>query len=125
MPPELRHYKRLTQSPLFGLMPDEDGNMPQPTEKAPAAAAVAALEPVAATAVAELAESLAAAPGGDGMDLDSVAEEGGGSGGGNADEDGDEDTFGGFMLRDYQLEGVNWLVWNWFNKRPSILADEM
>lgn len=28
-------------------------------------------------------------------------------------------------LRDYQLEGVNWLLWNWWHKRPSILADEM
>ena len=31
----------------------------------------------------------------------------------------------GLGLRDYQLEGVNWLLWNWYNKRPSILADEM
>ena len=28
-------------------------------------------------------------------------------------------------LRSYQLEGVNWLLWNWFNKRSCILADEM
>ncbi|KAL4115753.1 hypothetical protein PRIC2_012759 [Phytophthora ramorum] len=28
-------------------------------------------------------------------------------------------------LRAYQLEGLNWLLWNWFNERPSILADEM
>ena len=28
-------------------------------------------------------------------------------------------------LRDYQLEGVNWLVFNWHNGRNSILADEM
>lgn len=32
---------------------------------------------------------------------------------------------GNLKLRDYQLEGVNWLMWNWYNKRPSILADEM
>lgn len=32
---------------------------------------------------------------------------------------------GTLKLRDYQLEGVNWLLWNWYNKRPSILADEM
>jgi len=31
----------------------------------------------------------------------------------------------GLRLREYQLEGVNWLVWNWYNSRPSILADEM
>jgi SNF2 family DNA or RNA helicase len=24
-----------------------------------------------------------------------------------------------------QLEGVNWLLWNWWNHRSSILADEM
>jgi len=29
-------------------------------------------------------------------------------------------------LRDYQVEGVNWLLWNWWNQRPgSLLADEM
>ncbi|CAM9834851.1 unnamed protein product, partial [Scytosiphon promiscuus] len=32
---------------------------------------------------------------------------------------------GGLTLRDYQLEGVNWLLWNWWNHRSSILADEM
>lgn len=31
----------------------------------------------------------------------------------------------GLMLRAYQLEGVNWLMWNWFHKRSCILADEM
>jgi len=28
-------------------------------------------------------------------------------------------------LRSYQLEGVNWLLWNWWNGRSCILADEM
>ncbi|OQS03503.1 chromodomain-helicase-DNA-binding protein [Thraustotheca clavata] len=32
---------------------------------------------------------------------------------------------GRFTLRAYQLEGLNWLRWNWHNDRPSILADEM
>ena len=36
-----------------------------------------------------------------------------------------EDTNGGLTLRDYQLEGVNWLLWNWWHKRQCILADEM
>ena len=31
----------------------------------------------------------------------------------------------GFRLRNYQLEGVNWLLFNWWNKRSCILADEM
>uniref|UniRef100_A0A8C8A3E0 Chromodomain helicase DNA binding protein 9 n=1 Tax=Oryzias sinensis TaxID=183150 RepID=A0A8C8A3E0_9TELE len=31
----------------------------------------------------------------------------------------------GNMLRDYQLEGVNWLLFNWYNRRNCILADEM
>jgi SNF2 family DNA or RNA helicase len=31
----------------------------------------------------------------------------------------------GLRLRDYQLEGVNWLSWNWWNRRSCILADEM
>lgn len=30
-----------------------------------------------------------------------------------------------YKLRGYQLEGVNWLTWNWYNKRSCILADEM
>ena len=29
------------------------------------------------------------------------------------------------QLRGYQLEGVNWLLWNWRNRRSCILADEM
>lgn len=31
----------------------------------------------------------------------------------------------GTVLREYQLEGLNWLAFNWVNKRNSILADEM
>lgn len=30
-----------------------------------------------------------------------------------------------FQLRNYQLEGLNWLIFNWYNNRGSILADEM
>jgi SNF2 family DNA or RNA helicase len=37
----------------------------------------------------------------------------------------DDDGNTGLKLRDYQLEGVNWLLWNWWHKRPCILADEM
>ena len=32
---------------------------------------------------------------------------------------------GGMQLRDYQLEGLNWLVRCWYQKRSTILADEM
>ncbi|KAK8817052.1 hypothetical protein WA556_002950, partial [Blastocystis sp. ATCC 50177/Nand II] len=32
---------------------------------------------------------------------------------------------GGNTLRSYQIEGINWLTWNWANRRNSILADEM
>lgn len=31
----------------------------------------------------------------------------------------------GGQLRDYQAEGVSWLMANWINHRSSILADEM
>ncbi|XP_066511346.1 chromodomain-helicase-DNA-binding protein 9-like isoform X2 [Hoplias malabaricus] len=31
----------------------------------------------------------------------------------------------GNSLRDYQLEGLNWLLFNWYNRRNCILADEM
>uniref|UniRef100_A0A671NGX0 Chromodomain-helicase-DNA-binding protein 7-like n=1 Tax=Sinocyclocheilus anshuiensis TaxID=1608454 RepID=A0A671NGX0_9TELE len=31
----------------------------------------------------------------------------------------------GNALREYQLEGVNWLLFNWYNTRNCILADEM
>ena len=37
----------------------------------------------------------------------------------------EEDEFAGFRLRNYQLEGVNWLLFNWWNRRSCILADEM
>jgi len=29
------------------------------------------------------------------------------------------------ILREYQHEGVNWLLWTWINGRNCILADEM
>lgn len=41
------------------------------------------------------------------------------------DEEDGKDESKGFQLRGYQLEGVNWLLFNWFNKRSCILADEM
>lgn len=48
---------------------------------------------------------------------------------GAAKRDGDGSTENGdpsaLYLRGYQLEGVNWLLWNWFNRRSCILADEM
>jgi Chromo (CHRromatin Organisation MOdifier) domain len=31
----------------------------------------------------------------------------------------------GFRLRSYQLEGLNWLLFNWWNRRSCVLADEM
>ena len=37
----------------------------------------------------------------------------------------DSDEGSVFKLRGYQLEGVNWLLWNWYNQRSCILADEM
>jgi hypothetical protein len=37
----------------------------------------------------------------------------------------DKDPGVEYKLRGYQLEGVNWLTWNWYNKRSCILADEM
>eukprot|EP00597_Dinobryon_sp_UTEXLB2267_P004843 CAMPEP_0170077316 /NCGR_PEP_ID=MMETSP0019_2-20121128/14156_1 /TAXON_ID=98059 /ORGANISM="Dinobryon sp., Strain UTEXLB2267" /LENGTH=1791 /DNA_ID=CAMNT_0010289569 /DNA_START=144 /DNA_END=5519 /DNA_ORIENTATION=- len=39
--------------------------------------------------------------------------------------EGSSSTSVGLRLRDYQLEGINWLLWNWWHKRPCILADEM
>ena len=40
-------------------------------------------------------------------------------------EDENESANPGFRLRNYQLEGVNWLLFNWWNSRSCILADEM
>jgi SNF2 family DNA or RNA helicase len=37
-------------------------------------------------------------------------------------DDDDNDNNPGFRLRSYQLEGVNWLLFNWWNKRSCILA---
>ncbi|CAN0433664.1 unnamed protein product, partial [Discosporangium mesarthrocarpum] len=31
----------------------------------------------------------------------------------------------GGQLRDYQMEGVSWMLYNWTQGRGSILADEM
>jgi hypothetical protein len=43
----------------------------------------------------------------------------------STDEDEGDADGRGFRLRSYQLEGVNWLLFNWWNKRSCILADEM
>lgn len=43
----------------------------------------------------------------------------------NEPVDDKEEKTNALQLRSYQLEGVNWLLWNWFNKRSCILADEM
>ena len=37
----------------------------------------------------------------------------------------EEKTSNALQLRGYQLEGVNWLLWNWFNKRSCILAGKL
>jgi hypothetical protein len=37
----------------------------------------------------------------------------------------EEEESPGYYLRSYQLEGVNWLLFNWWNRRSPILADEM
>lgn len=42
-----------------------------------------------------------------------------------ANDEDEGDVSRGFKLRSYQLEGVNWLLFNWWNKRSPILADEM
>ena len=39
------------------------------------------------------------------------------------EDDADNETV--LKLRGYQLEGVNWLLWNWYNERSCILADEV
>lgn len=31
----------------------------------------------------------------------------------------------GVVLREYQIEGVNWLLFSWYQRRNCILADEM
>lgn len=48
-----------------------------------------------------------------------------GDGGAGIAEDDEGDTKTGFKLRIYQLEGVNWLLFNWWNRRSCILADEV
>lgn len=45
--------------------------------------------------------------------------------GGDHFEDNSEEAGTGFRLRSYQLEGLNWLLFNWWNRRSCILADEM
>jgi hypothetical protein len=44
---------------------------------------------------------------------------------GQAKEDDEGGSNSGFSLRSYQLEGVNWLLFNWWNRRSCILADEV
>ena len=46
-------------------------------------------------------------------------------GGGDSEPPSDAVEESVLKLRSYQLEGVNWLLWNWYNRRSCILADEM
>ncbi|KAM7006205.1 LOW QUALITY PROTEIN: chromodomain-helicase-DNA-binding protein 6 [Tautogolabrus adspersus] len=39
--------------------------------------------------------------------------------------DNSRDYRNGNQLREYQLEGMNWLLFNWYNRKNCILADEM
>ncbi|KAM8914783.1 chromodomain-helicase-DNA-binding protein 6 isoform 2-T2 [Spinachia spinachia] len=39
--------------------------------------------------------------------------------------DNTRDFRNGNQLREYQLEGMNWLLFNWYNRKNCILADEM
>jgi len=63
--------------------------------------------PATATATATAAAAVAAATETEGKDQDQ------------------EPKTPALHLRDYQLEGVNWLLWNWWHRRPCVLADEM
>lgn len=54
-----------------------------------------------------------------------VADLGDGKLTGEEEDDKEEEGRTSLKLRNYQLEGVNWLLWNWWNKRSCILADEM
>jgi SNF2-related domain len=58
------------------------------------------------------------------QDPSTTGADGGPSAGAGGVESPPENT-PGLHLRDYQLEGVNWLSWNWWNQRSCILADEM
>jgi hypothetical protein len=182
MPPELKLYKTLKCSPLFGIYPDKDGHMPDmfpefkeagspdkpnpPSDAADSTSlsseapmvseevtkdesamqddistASAALVPVssegsgdameveemrdgvtensaaAAEVTVEDASVSAANPSSDEAPVVEVGDD--------VEVALEEVQAMGLNLRDYQLEGVNWLYWNWFNQRPSILADEM
>lgn len=44
---------------------------------------------------------------------------------GQTKDDDDSPSHKGFQMRSYQLEGVNWLLFNWWNRRSCILADEV
>jgi len=74
--PEIQEFRKLTESPLFGICT----NKPRP--------------------VFDFDE---------GAVKDSLTDE-------------QDKTSSALQLRSYQLEGVNWLLWNWFNKRSCILA---
>ena len=54
-----------------------------------------------------------------------IADLGDGFGANLKDDEDEKEASKAFKLRAYQLEGVNWLLFNWFNKRSCILADEM
>ena len=110
--PNIQHYTKLTQSPVtfgvdvsmaaLGLISSDVLNV---ANRAGAVAGAASSDSASSASSASSPLPTSAAP----------ATPAGASGG----------EYLGLQLRDYQLEGVNWLLWNWWLRRPCILADEM
>ena len=114
--PTLGEYHKLEVSPVFGLSKDDHLTQRR-----------ASREGITYSASKASLTSLGNDNKDDEGDEEEAEFEEGGAGtekegprGGGADAEAS-----GLQLRDYQLEGVNWLLWNWWHKRPCILADEM
>jgi Chromo (CHRromatin Organisation MOdifier) domain len=133
--PHVRDYQKLTVSPVFGSTSSSSSlsrsrsaaALKSSSSTTSLAAAVASASASASTTGAAEAEadsdSASASSSAAGVDAGAGAIASGSATASTAAEGEAEST--GLRLRDYQLEGVNWLMWNWWNRRSCILADEM
>jgi hypothetical protein len=111
--PTLQEFVKMEQSPVFGLSEAAQAALSAST----LTGSSSATKTTSAPAVNKVSRSTSSSSNSnsdnnEAQDPDSPKED-------------DEETESGLLLRDYQLEGVNWMLWNWWHKRSCILADEM
>ena len=127
--PSIQEYQRMTVSPTFGIqVPPEDRSSSSAASKSNSTRTGTGTGTGTSTSSSSSSNNSNgngnSSGSAEGQHTQVLPTVGAGAGTGTGAESHPECT-PGLHLRDYQLEGVNWLSWNWWNQRSCILADEM